>query len=74
MRRIFYALIIVCTLVSCAESYSVQGSSSVSALDGSKLYLKAIKDHELKDSSALLDYLTLSAWPTFSWTMRALCP
>ena len=49
MRRIFYALIIVCTLVSCAESYSVQGSSSVSALDGSKLYLKAIKDHELKN-------------------------
>lgn len=36
------------TLVSCAESYSVQGSSSVSALDGSKLYLKAIKDNELK--------------------------
>ena len=49
MRRIVYALIIVCTLVSCAESYSVQGSSSVSALDGSKLYLKAIKDNELKN-------------------------
>ena len=49
MRRIVYAFIIVCTLVSCAESYSVQGSSSVSALDGSKLYLKAIKDNELKN-------------------------
>lgn len=49
MRRIVYALIIACTLVSCAESYSVQGSSSVSALDGSKLYLKAIKDNELKN-------------------------
>jgi hypothetical protein len=36
-------------LVSCAEGYSVQGSSSVSALDGSKLYLKTIKDNELRN-------------------------
>ena len=49
MNRIVYALVIVCTLVSCAEGYSVQGSSSVSALDGSKLYLKTIKDNELKN-------------------------
>ena len=35
--------------MSCADSYSVQGTSSVSALDGSKLYLKAIKDNELKN-------------------------
>ena len=48
MNRIIYALIVVCTLVSCAESYSVQGMSSVSVLDGSKLYLKAMKDNELK--------------------------
>lgn len=48
MNRIVYALIVACTLASCAESYSVQGSSSVSALDGSKLYLKAIKNNELK--------------------------
>ena len=49
MNRIFYALMVVCTLVSCADSYSVQGSSSVSALDGSKLYLKSIKNNELKN-------------------------
>ena len=49
MKRIVYALVIVTTLVSCAESYSVQGSSSVSALDGSKLYLKAIKNNELRN-------------------------
>ena len=49
MNRIVYALVVVCTLVSCAEGYSVQGSSSVSALDGSKLYLKTIKDNELKN-------------------------
>ncbi len=35
-------------LTSCANSYSVQGTSSVSSLDGSKLYLRAIKNNELK--------------------------
>ena len=49
MNRLLYALLAVSTLASCAESYSVQGLSSVSALDGSKLYLKAIKDNELKN-------------------------
>ena len=48
MKKIVYALVIVSALVSCAESYSVQGASSVSALDGSKLYLKTIKNNELK--------------------------
>ena len=41
--------VIIATLASCAESYSIQGSSSVSSLDGSKLYLKTIKDQELKN-------------------------
>jgi len=49
MNRIIYALLFGSLLASCAESYSVQGSSSVSALDGSKLYLKAIKNNELKN-------------------------
>ena len=49
MNRIDYVMVIACSLVSCAESYLVQGSSSVSALDGSKLYLKAIKNNELKN-------------------------
>ena len=48
MNKIVYALVVACSLASCAESYSVQGASSISALDGSKLYLKAIKDNELK--------------------------
>ena len=48
MNRILYALAIVAVFASCAESYSVQGSSSVSSLDGSKLYLRAVKDNELK--------------------------
>jgi hypothetical protein len=49
MNKILYALIITATLTSCAESYSIQGSSSVSSLDGSKLYLKTVKDQELKN-------------------------
>ena len=48
MNKILYAVIAISTLTSCAESYSVSGSSSISALDGSKLYLKTIKDNELK--------------------------
>lgn len=34
-------------LGSCAASYNVKGTSSVSALDGSKLYLKAVKHGEV---------------------------
>ncbi len=36
-------------LTSCAEVYNVQGSSSVSSLDGSKVYLKAYKDQNVQD-------------------------
>ena len=48
MNRIIYAFIAAVVLTSCAESYNIQGSSTVSSLDGSKLYLKAIKNQELK--------------------------
>ena len=48
MNRLLYVIVIIATLTSCAESYSIQGSSSVSSLDGSKLYLKTVKDQELK--------------------------
>ena len=49
MNRIVYALVTVLVMTSCAESYNIQGSSSISSLDGSKLYLKAVKDRELKN-------------------------
>ena len=49
MNKILYAFAFAATLVSCASSYNVQGSSSVSSLDGSKLYLKAVKSNELKN-------------------------
>ena len=49
MNKIIYVIAVLATLTSCAESYSIQGSSSVSSLDGSKLYLKTVKDQELKN-------------------------
>ena len=48
MNKFVYTIIAIVALTSCAESYSIQGSSTVSSLDGNKLYLKTIKDQELK--------------------------
>ncbi len=49
MNKVVYTLVTVLAMTSCAESYNIQGSSTVSSLDGSKLYLKAVKDQELKN-------------------------
>lgn len=48
-KSLLYVLTIMAVFSSCAESYSVQGTSSIASLDGSKLYLKAIKQGELKN-------------------------
>ena len=48
-KSLLYVLAAVGVLTSCAESYSVQGSSSIASLDGNKLYLKAVKSGELKN-------------------------
>ena len=52
-NKFLYPVIVLATLISCAEQYSetynIQGSSSVSVLDGSKLYLKALMNDELKN-------------------------
>lgn len=40
---------LVAAVSSCASSYNVEGSSTVSALDGSKLYLKSLKNNEIKN-------------------------
>lgn len=51
MNRILYSLLGLALFASCAdtymESYQIKGSSSVSLLDGSKLYLKVDKDSTL---------------------------
>ncbi len=49
MKKVLILSVVVALFASCASSYSVEGSSSVSALDGSKLYLKALKDSEFKN-------------------------
>ena len=48
MKNILSALLIVSALYSCAESYNIQGSSSLSLLDGNKLYLKAMEGRDMK--------------------------
>ena len=49
MKKIFFLPVALAILASCASSYNVEGTSSVSALDGNKLYLKAIKNNEFKN-------------------------
>ncbi len=49
MNKLLYTLFILGILTSCGNSYSVQGSSNVSTLDGRMLYLKVLKDNELKN-------------------------
>ena len=48
MHKILLAFATMALMASCANSYNVHGSSSISSLDGSKLYLKAVKNNELK--------------------------
>jgi hypothetical protein len=56
MNKILYALLAVAMLTSCNHSYTVQGTSNVSTLDGRMLYLKVLKDNDLKnvDSSEVV--------------------
>ena len=49
MKKFTYLLLSVAMMTSCSESFVIQGTSSVTRLDGSKLYLKIIKDKELAD-------------------------
>ena len=51
MSKNIYMILAVVTalLTSCASSYNVRGTSSVSAMDGSKLYLKAVKNNDLQN-------------------------
>ena len=48
MHKILLAFATMALMASCANSYNVQGASSISSLDGSKLYLKAVNNNELK--------------------------
>lgn len=48
MNKILYAFITLLAMTSCANSYNIQGTSNVSTLDGRMLYLKILKNNDLK--------------------------
>ena len=47
MKKLILISALTAILTSCADSYVIEGSSSVPQLDGIKLYLKVVKDKEL---------------------------
>lgn len=49
MNKVLYAIVSVLALTSCANSFHITGTTSVSGLDGQKLYLKVLKDTILKN-------------------------
>jgi len=49
MKNFTFLFLLLAVMASCSESYVIQGTSSVSQLDGSKLYLKVLKDKQLTD-------------------------
>ena len=49
MTKILYPILSLLVFASCANTYNIQGSSSVSTLDGRMLYLKVLKDNDFKN-------------------------
>ena len=47
MKKLSALLLCVMLLCACADQYNIKGTSSVSALDGNKLYLKVMKGDDL---------------------------
>jgi len=48
MYKLLTTILSVIILTSCANSYTIEGSSNVSLLDGKMLYLKVLKDNDFK--------------------------
>ena len=49
MNKVLYTIVSILALTSCANSFHITGTTSVSVLDGQKLYLKVLKDTTLKN-------------------------
>lgn len=49
MNKVLYFMLGLLALTSCANTYSITGTTNVSTLDGQKLYLKVLKDTALKN-------------------------
>ncbi len=48
MNKVLYTIFSVLAFTSCANSFHITGTTSVSMLDGQKLYLKVLKDTTLR--------------------------
>ena len=48
MKKTLSVILAVLTINSCSTAFNVEGTSSISSLDGSKLYLKTVKDENIK--------------------------
>ena len=48
MKKTLSVILAVLTITSCSTAFNVEGTSSISSLDGSKLYLKTVKDENIK--------------------------
>lgn len=49
MKKLFLVLLTTLVLMSCGQTYDIQGSSNLSSLDGRMLYLKVLKDNDFKN-------------------------
>lgn len=49
MNKVIYAFLSLATLTSCVSSYNIQGTSNVADLDGHMLYLKVVRNNDLKN-------------------------
>lgn len=49
MNKVLYAFFSLLALTSCANTFHITGTTSVSTLDGQKLYLKVVKDTAMKN-------------------------
>lgn len=49
MEKLIYAFIALLACSSCTKSFNITGSSNISTLDGRMLYLKALRDGELRN-------------------------
>ncbi|MBP5712045.1 MAG: DUF4369 domain-containing protein, partial [Prevotella sp.] len=49
MNKLFYAFLSILAFTSCMGTYNIQGTSNLSGLDGSRLYLKVLQNNEFKN-------------------------
>lgn len=48
MKKLYSIMAILLALTACGSKYNIQGSSSITALDGHRLYLNILQDNDLK--------------------------